>query len=302
MIWSICLTLASVAVMALVAPSLARQLPPATATVLLVGSALVTVAGTGYVLGALAFTWLAQFPEVAEQGNWSPLVLRSTNSVPVGVEIVGGVVLMASGLWALRAGGRRARAFGRMRRSLAGLDHDGGVVIVDSPKPDAYATLAGGGRVVITSALLSALRPGECAAVLAHEQAHLRLRHHLWIVVADLAAAANPCLRSTATAVAESVERWADEQAAIALGDRKLVARALARAALHTHTTGSGGRLAVVSGQVPRRVNALLAPPPRRRLIPLALLVFLLAMVGAATLSVEKHADYIFDRATISTR
>ena len=51
----------------------------------------------------------------------------------------------------------------------------------------------------------------------------------------DLAAAINPTLRPTARALRHTVERWADEDAADAVADRRTVARALARAALAAH-------------------------------------------------------------------
>ena len=301
MMWADCATLVSAVLIALVAPRLSRQMPPATATVLLVGSAIATIIGISYALGTLAFTWIAQIPAVAEEGDWSPLLLRDSNPVPAAVAILAGAVLVASNTQAVKAAFRRCVGYRRMRGSLAGLDHDNGLIVLTSSRPDAYATPAAGGRIVVTTGLLQALHPGESRAVLAHERAHLSLKHNWWIVAADLAAAANPLLRSTSQSVAESVERWADERAAAEIGDRKLVARALARAALRTHAqAGASAGLGVADGQMTRRVNALLVPPPRRRLAPVIVLVGLLAIVGATTLSVEANTDHLFDRATIA--
>ncbi len=299
MIWAIVAALLSAVVLTVAAPPLARRLPPAAATVGLTGAAVAAVIGTAYVLGTMAFTWIAQFPEVAEQGDWSPLLLRRADPVPGVVAALSGVVLITVAVRAVRSVRRNIGAHRRMRQALAGLDHDGGLIILDLPHPDAYATAAGGGRIVVTTAMLAALEPGEHHAVIAHERAHLALRHSWWLVAADLAAAANPLLRPITAAVGESVERWADERAATAVGDRRLVARALARAALVAHASRPVAALAMVGGPMPRRVSALLAPPPRRRLLPMILLAALLATVAGATLSVEVHADHLFDSASI---
>src|SRR5258708_24833862 len=53
------------------------------------------------------------------------------------------------------------------------------------------------------------------------------------------AAAANPLLRPVAAAVTYTVERWADERAARACGDRRLAARAIGKAALASAEGGT---------------------------------------------------------------
>jgi hypothetical protein len=53
---------------------------------------------------------------------------------------------------------------------------------------------------------------------------HLAHRHVFWTLTADLAAAVNPLLRPTATTVGHVIERWADEDTADLLGDRRLLA------------------------------------------------------------------------------
>jgi Zn-dependent protease with chaperone function len=285
-----------------VAPRRVNALPPATATTLLVGSMLCATLATVYVLGAFAFTWIAQIPQVAKEGDWSPLLLRSADPVPATVAISAGVALSASVTWIVRAVVEYAKAHQRLHRSLNRLSHDGGVIIVDSSRPDAYATPLAGGRVVVTRGLLEALGPDESRALLAHERAHLKLRHHWCTLAAKLCAAANPLLRPIADAVGESVERWADERAARVVQDRRLVARALARAALHTHSyTPPSGALAAVDGQVPRRVHALLDPPPRLRFVPIAVVVVLLVSVVATTTVVGRNTDAMLDKATISS-
>ena len=59
------------ALFAVVGPRLARRLPPAAATrVVVPGSAVVAVSGI-WVLGAVAFTWVAQLGPVSRYGQWS---------------------------------------------------------------------------------------------------------------------------------------------------------------------------------------------------------------------------------------
>ncbi|MEU6352604.1 M56 family metallopeptidase, partial [Streptomyces sp. NPDC047072] len=87
-------------------------------------------------------------------------------------------------------------------------------------------------RAVVTTALLAGLRPAERRALFAHERAHLAARHHRFLLVVRLAACANPFLRPLRTAVSYTTERWADEDAARTIGDRRTVARAIGKAAL----------------------------------------------------------------------
>jgi beta-lactamase regulating signal transducer with metallopeptidase domain len=141
--------------------------------------------------------------------------------------------------------------------------------------------------VVVSTAMLRALPVAERRALLAHESSHLRHRHHLYALAADIAAAANPLLRPAARTVRAGIERWADEDAAAAVGDRRLVARSLARAAraaLASAPPGPpAGALAVTGDDVGSRARALLLPaPPSRRGVAVAVL----AVIGVATLSV----------------
>ena len=99
---------------------------------------------------------------------------------------------------------------------------------------DAYPLPGWPCRIVITSGMLRVLSGPERQVLLAHERAHAGGSHYLFTSAARLAAAANPLLRPVAAEVGYTVERWADECAATATGDRPLTARAIARAALAT--------------------------------------------------------------------
>ncbi|MFH8659096.1 M56 family metallopeptidase [Streptomyces afghaniensis] len=140
-----------------------------------------------------------------------------------------------------------------------------------------------GGRVVVTTALLERLRPAERRALFAHERAHLAARHDRFLLAVQLAARANPFLRPLRTAVAYTAERWADEEAARAIGSRRTVARAIGTAALVSRGTPAPTLAGLAApGPVPRRVAALLGPPPAVRTWPPVSTSVGLAAWGAA--------------------
>ena len=126
----------------------------------------------------------------------------------------------------------RARALAESYRRAAGLHPEDGIVVVPGPAIEAYALPGMPGRIVVSGRLLDCLDDRRRAALIAHEQAHLASRHHLFAAVARLAAAANPLLIPVARAVDYTLERWADEHAAAVTSDRRLVARTIGQVAL----------------------------------------------------------------------
>jgi hypothetical protein len=180
--------------------------------------------------------------------------------------------------------------------------------------------------------MLDALDARERQALLAHERAHLVCAHHVFVALAALAAATNPLLRPVAAAVVYCTERWADEHAATAVGDRRTVAHTIGKAALLTrhHPTlpgalaiannrGGGsiramtramtsavlgalapGRRALAlwrAGPVPRRVAALLAAPPRHQRVLLVLALGVLVLAAASTLDAVHDLHALFELA-----
>jgi Zn-dependent protease with chaperone function len=174
------------------------------------------------------------------------------------------------------------------------------LVVVDAHEPIAYAVAGAGGRIVVSTAMLRALASDERRVLLAHEAAHLRHQHHLYVAITDIAAAANPLLRPIARAVRRAVERWADEVAAAEVGDRRLAARSVANAALvRARFRGAGllssitpGALGLDDGDVPARVRALLAPPSGRqvRLRAAILCASALCWLAGVVVTVWTHA------------
>lgn len=91
-----------------------------------------------------------------------------------------------------------------------------GVVIVEHGTAVAYCLPGRGRQVVLTSAAVAALDADQLAAVLAHERAHLRGRHHLVLAGArglQRAFPVLPCFSLAQVAVARLVEMLADDEA-----------------------------------------------------------------------------------------
>jgi len=272
---------------------LGAHLHPAAAVRALSGLALVVALATIVELSVAGALVLAQAPWAASLGRWSGRRLRLESDVPGALGacagIVAGVLMLLTLQRALRAGRelRRAAAAGRALGPAA-------VVVVDDEVPCAYAIAGRVGRVVISTAMLQVLTPGERRALLAHECAHLDYHHHAFVQAAELAAV-NPLLRRTAAAVRAAAERSADEAAVRQVGDRRLVARSLARAARATAATSSRSTvLTATEGAVPVRVRSLLGPAPRRRLISTGAVVLLTGICAAsAGLSAEEGHDDI---------
>jgi Zn-dependent protease with chaperone function len=310
---SLCLAVSLLA--AASARRLAQWLPPRTATWLLAGGA-VALAGIGSVmLGLLMLAAALRIPWVAAFGHMSLSTMIRRDWIPVPLGVVAGALLAAAALAALGTALRRTRALIAAHREARRLPGSTQVVVVDDDTADAYATPGWRGRIVVTSGMMRALGDGEREVLLAHERAHVTGHHYLFTAAARLAAAANPLLRPVSAAVRYSIERWADERAAMATGDRTLTARALARAALAA-ADAPGQRpspaLGVVSvaeglqeaGAVPRRVAALLRPAPRGRLALLVVAVAVVAGCGVAVVqaAMDLHGLIEFAQAVLAAR
>ncbi len=298
-------------ILALVGTRLGRLLPPATAVRLLTLAGLVTALSTGFVLAVAGFEALAQVPLVASLGAWSARVVAASEPVPLALgEACALACLALMGMAVHRfvvAGRDLAVAEATCRRLGEGID---GLVVLDDDAPDAYALPGLSGRVVVSTGMLRALPAAERRVLLAHEAAHLCHHHHLYVQVAELSAAANPLLRPLARAVGAAVERWADEAAAREVGERSLMARAVARASLATQRNAAGSGSGVVARLALRmsdsialvRARAMLAPAPRpRRALTVAVLALVLVSAAGA-IDTGSHTEHLFEvaRATMS--
>jgi Zn-dependent protease with chaperone function len=284
------------------APDLTSRIRPSIGVrLVVVVSVAVAVAGL-FVLGATGFTWAAQDSQVARVGRWSPEQLRAADPVPrveAGLCLVLFTVAVMS---VLRLAWLRVQAVLAVRREVHDCRPATDVMLVEDDRADAFTTAGPRAVIVVTTGLMDRLSEPERQALLAHERSHRRHGHVWWLVAMDLAVAANPLLARTGRAVTHAVERWADEDAAEQVADRRLVARTLARAALLRKQGAAAAAVAVVlaaGGDVPARVRAMLGPRPRGSALALAAVGMLLVGVLVTVTVLQVRADAMFDAAQL---
>jgi Zn-dependent protease with chaperone function len=104
------------------------------------------------------------------------------------------VVLRAAGCLALELfhGRRDRRDHAALVAATGRPGPEQGVAIVDHDAPAVYCLPRGRSQIVVSAGALAALTPSQIRAVLAHERAHLRCRHHLLLALAAGLARAFP--------------------------------------------------------------------------------------------------------------
>jgi Zn-dependent protease with chaperone function len=323
------LPLAVPLVAAACARPIASRLPPQAATWLLTGAAVALAGLSAAVLGVLVLTAVIRIPLVADIGDMSLQVIHRDDPASLSAAVTAGTLLAAATAAACRAAWRRARALLAAARHARCLPGSSQVVVVPDGTADAYAVPGWPGRIVVTAGMLDALNPAERQVLLEHERAHATGHHYLFTALTYFAAAANPLLRPVAAAVTYTIERWADERAARACGDRRLAARAIGKAALASAegmtpgirtgrpaaaaAVGIAGPAAAVgiagpaalrgagrlrgAGPVPRRVAALLAPPPRIRPLLVVAVAGLVLISGVSALDAARDLHAVVELA-----
>lgn len=136
------------------------------------------------------------------------------------------------------------------------------LVVLPTDAIVAYATPGSPPQVVVSRGLTRALEADELDAVVRHELAHLRNRHHRDLALAAIVDATLgwiPGLRASTAALRLSIERAADEEAAERPGAREPIRRAL----LKTTETMLGPVPAFTAAlTLLARLDALATPPP----------------------------------------
>lgn len=168
---------------------------------------------------------------------------------------------------------------------------------LDTAEPVAYSVAGRPSLVVASSGLRSRLDDAEVAAVLAHEHAHLRGRHHVLVAVADAVAGALPWLplmHHSPAFVQVAVEVAADSSAARSCSART-VRSALSHMPRHRTPAAALGiaaddvtlRLRVLDrtrrpGGVLRRVTCAVTAGAAATALPVLTSTVLLAVAGLA--------------------
>ncbi|MGY1771092.1 M56 family metallopeptidase [Blastococcus sp. SYSU D00813] len=158
--------------------------------------------------------------------------------------------------------------------------------LLDTPAPVAFCIPGARPLLVLSSGMVAELDGAQLAAVVAHERAHLREHHHLYLLPFVAWEAALPVLPAAGrahAAVRTLVEMRADDVALAALpgpDPRRTLARAIVAAGAHGGDGGvPAGALAAAGNAVTARVRRLLEPPA-----PLPAAVRTLVLAAAALL------------------
>ncbi len=182
---------------------------------------------------------------------------------------VAGLLLAAAVM--LRAAGCLTRELCRGRRGrrehaalVAATGRPGpepGVAILDHDAPTVYCLPCGRNQIVVSTGALAALTPGQIRAVLAHERAHLRWRHHMVLTLATGLARAFPGVPLLGQAQQQLgvLAEMAADDAAVRHHRRDDLAAALvilASASARPAALTVGGPAALT------RLKRMLAPPP----------------------------------------
>jgi Zn-dependent protease with chaperone function len=220
------------------------------------------------VLAAMApslLTWSGPRPGGGQALPAAPLPGGSVAAV-AGLLVAAAVVLRAG--WCIAAELARSRRDLREHATLVAATGcprpELGVVVLDHHAPAVYCMPCGRYRVVISVGALAALGPEQLQAVLAHECAHLRWRHHLMLAVAAALARAFPrvpLFAQAGPALGVLAEMAADDAAARLHGPDQLASALviLSRAGTRPAALAAGGPAAIA------RVQRLLAPPRQRQ-------------------------------------
>jgi hypothetical protein len=226
--------------------------------------------------------------------------LRATYGTPGGAAAAGlgltlaGAVAARTALTAVthvRAAGRQALRHAQTARLVGKPEPALEAVLVEHDQPAAYCVAGRQPTVILTTGAVRALDPGQLAAVLAHERAHLAGRHHRLLALARIGRGVLPfvpLMRDAEEQVARLVELHADD-AATRTRDPRLLATALVVLAA---AASPAPALAAGSADSVQRIHRLLGPAEplgraRRQLLraaaaALALTPVLLALTPAA--------------------
>jgi bla regulator protein blaR1 len=153
------------------------------------------------------------------------LRIRDAYATPGGATAAGlgltlaGAVMARTALTALthlRAVRRQAVQHAQTARLVGRREPALGAVLVDHEQPAAYCVAGPQPTVILTTAALQALDPGQVDAVLAHERAHLASHHHQLLAIARIGRRVLPFLplmRDADTQITRLVEMHADDAA-----------------------------------------------------------------------------------------
>ncbi|MCP2338874.1 M56 family metallopeptidase [Actinomadura rupiterrae] len=288
---------------------LALRLPPAAASRLVVALSMTLAVAGAVGLSLLALDGLLGTQHFDNLTHLLPASARHAQTAGPLMTSLALLLLSAQLAMTTTAAWQEARKLREASRMIRHLGTRQRYVVVDSPSAEAFAIPGRPARVIISTGLLTVLGERECQAMLAHEESHLTHRHHRYRATLRVSTAALPLLWPLRRTLDFLLERWADEDAAQAVGSRRIMARAIATSALAAPSEPSlnppGLGLALKGaereGVVPRRVRALLAPSPARRPFHIALPLTLIAGAFLADALTAHSVDHLIETTTATT-
>jgi Zn-dependent protease with chaperone function len=216
------------------------------------------------------------------------LRLRDAYATPGGAAAAGLGLTLAAAVAArtaltavthLRAVRQHALRHAQTARLVGRPDPDLGVTLVDHEQPAAYCVAGPHPTVILTSAALQTLNPGQVDAVLAHERAHLASHHHRLLAIARIGRRVLPFLplmRDADTQITRLVEMHADDAATVGRDAGPLATALVVLAA----AAGPAPGLAAAATDAVQRIQRLLRPAE-----PLSRVRRQLLRAGAAALA-----------------
>lgn len=139
------------------------------------------------------------------------------------------------------------------------------VLLTGDTQPTAYSLPRRHGGIVISHALIAALRPDELTAVLAHEREHVRGRHHLVLAFLDVALSPLhwlPLMSAIRNAVPHYLEIAADNAAQRHAGTPALASALLKLGSPQPAATRERANVGtILQAAGPDRIGHLVSPP-----------------------------------------
>lgn len=264
---------------------LPRFVEPSVGVVILTVFVMIATLATVALLLQISGAGISEVPVVSDAIGWCRALSWGDHGAP---PILGAAAVLTLGFVSIRVG-RYVRKVFHNKRELGAVD---GIEILASDEPIAFAVPGRRGGVVISDSLLSLLRRDEQRVVVAHENAHLRHRHHLYIHLVGACAAGLPFLKPFSKRVNYLTERWADEVAAERIGSREFVADTIARVALLPSSHVRSAALSIGGGNVVHRFEALVSPLPA---LTTGLTVFACSVVTVAVLGLTLQLHHLID-------
>lgn len=297
---TVCLLLYGIAMIWLGPPVLNRltrsgSLPQLAVAAWLIALAATLTAWAAVVVGLVLDT--VSGARGSEAGAWCIDALLSPAwteaPLPLGGVLTAIVVALSS-----IAGRRSVRRLRRLRsasvehadaaRILGRPGGPSGVVMVSAPHRAAYCVAGDPHAIVVTTAAMASLDPDQLAAVIAHEEAHLRGRHpQILMGVRALGASLSllPLFRAAPAALARLLEMCADDAAVRRVGVQPLLGGLIN---LIGAPPATGAALGAANTAVVARVSRLAVPPSRaaewRRHLALTLSIGVMLASPAAIL------------------